>query len=310
MRFFSLLRRLYRKGRRSIRACRCCAKRILGLPLRIYIENHWRLGDEVLAIPFYHLVRAKYPAADIAVGVNYPSLLAKNPDVRAADGVGEFDCDLFIFAREDARHVPRLRHLCQRHAIPYRPIEPMVAGGDDGKLPENMPSGTVVGYSCGAGWGCKSWIPASFRAVAGELVSEPRPVRFVELGRGCVKTGVGEDMTDALEIHETAAVLRRCSLYIGPDSGLVHLALAVGTRAVGLYGPVLPELAFGPRAGLTAVRSPAACAGCYTLGRMQRPGVCPLGMVGADGESFACMRAITPKLVCSAVRDLLSQAES
>ncbi len=42
-----------------------------------------------------------------------------------------------------------------------------------------------------------------------------------------------------------AAVYRRCSLVIGPDSGPLHLAVAVGTPTVHLYGPV-DRRTFGP----------------------------------------------------------------
>jgi heptosyltransferase-2/heptosyltransferase-3 len=42
-----------------------------------------------------------------------------------------------------------------------------------------------------------------------------------------------------------AAVYRRCALVVGPDSGPLHLAVAVGAPTVHLYGPV-DRRTFGP----------------------------------------------------------------
>jgi heptosyltransferase-2 len=44
------------------------------------------------------------------------------------------------------------------------------------------------------------------------------------------------DLSDRLSVAETAAVLRRCRLMIGSESPLLHLAAAVGTPAIGLFG--------------------------------------------------------------------------
>lgn len=38
-------------------------------------------------------------------------------------------------------------------------------------------------------------------------------------------------------LTESAAILARCALYVGNDSGLMHLAAAVGTPTLGLFGP-------------------------------------------------------------------------
>ena len=49
-----------------------------------------------------------------------------------------------------------------------------------------------------------------------------------------------------LPITETAQRLGRASLLITNDSGLMHLANAVETPVVALFGPTVPELGFGP----------------------------------------------------------------
>lgn len=47
-------------------------------------------------------------------------------------------------------------------------------------------------------------------------------------------------------LAEAACVLNRASAYIGSDTGLSHLAEAVGTRAFVVFGPTAPDMGFGP----------------------------------------------------------------
>jgi lipopolysaccharide heptosyltransferase III len=45
------------------------------------------------------------------------------------------------------------------------------------------------------------------------------------------------DLCAGLALDEAAAVIERCDLLISGESPLLHLAAAVGTPAIGLYGP-------------------------------------------------------------------------
>jgi ADP-heptose:LPS heptosyltransferase len=47
------------------------------------------------------------------------------------------------------------------------------------------------------------------------------------------------------ELATVAAYLKRATLFIGNDSGLMHLAAAVGTRTLGLFGPGYEDI-YGP----------------------------------------------------------------
>jgi heptosyltransferase-2/heptosyltransferase-3 len=64
-----------------------------------------------------------------------------------------------------------------------------------------------------------------------------------------------------------AAVLRRAELVVGVDSGVLHLAVAVGTPSVALFGPIAPAI-FGPwgdPARHRYVTTRMACAPCARL---------------------------------------------
>jgi ADP-heptose:LPS heptosyltransferase len=63
--------------------------------------------------------------------------------------------------------------------------------------------------------------------------------------------------TGRTALPQTAALLERCRLFIGNDSGPAHLAAAVRTPAVVLFGPTDPDL-WRPY-GARVIRAPRAC---------------------------------------------------
>ena len=65
------------------------------------------------------------------------------------------------------------------------------------------------------------------------------------------KTTLMAFLQDSIPLHnlpldELAAILKQCDLYVGNDSGITHLAAAVGTPVVALFGPTDPRV-WGPR---------------------------------------------------------------
>lgn len=63
-------------------------------------------------------------------------------------------------------------------------------------------------------------------------------------------------------IDRVALALKRCSLLISTDSGLLHLGTALGTPAIGLYGPVPPELTAPPSKVNIYLYSKIDCSPC------------------------------------------------
>ncbi|PZW50423.1 ADP-heptose:LPS heptosyltransferase [Humitalea rosea] len=53
------------------------------------------------------------------------------------------------------------------------------------------------------------------------------------------------DLVGVASLPEVAAALARCALFVGNDSGLMHLAAAVGVPTIGLFGPT-PASEYGP----------------------------------------------------------------
>lgn len=112
----------------------------------------------------------------------------------------------------------------------------------------------VVAIHPGAGSAVKLWRPEAWGQV-GDILSERHPVGIVVTG------GPQElDLAWSVDAHmhaaaivaagqttlgQLAALFQRCRLVLGPDCGPLHLAVAVGTPTIHLYGPV-DATKFGP----------------------------------------------------------------
>jgi len=98
----------------------------------------------------------------------------------------------------------------------------------------------------------------------------------------------------ALGLQETAGVLRAARVAVSGDTGLMHLATAVGTPVVALFGPTVRQFGFFPyRSPATVLELALSCRPCSAQGGE----VCPLG-------HHKCLREISPQMVMEAVREL------
>ena len=98
----------------------------------------------------------------------------------------------------------------------------------------------------GAGWPSKLWPADRYAAVAihlgrqwalpslfiwGNAEEQSRAQRIVAAAEGHAR------LAPKMTLLELAAVARRAAFCLGSDTGPLHLAAAVGTRCIGLYGP-------------------------------------------------------------------------
>ena len=121
-------------------------------------------------------------------------------------------------------------------------------------LPEGGP---IIGLGPTANWNGKVWPPERFAALYQALAAGPLPGARAAIfaGPGPKEAALAApllqllpdaiDLTGQLELPQAAACLARCALFIGNDSGLMHLAAAAGTPTVGLFGPT-PSAEYGP----------------------------------------------------------------
>ena len=132
----------------------------------------------------------------------------------------------------------------------------------------------------------KRWLPERYSELADWLIAQKRAqILFVGVKDEIPITteiqarmrGESINIAGKTTLTQLASILHTCNVFIGNDSGPMHLAAAVGTQTIGLYGPGDPTR-FGP-----------AGAKCQTI---QRKSDCPcLGTVCRYGRS-GCMSEI------------------
>ncbi|HEY0425813.1 MAG TPA: glycosyltransferase family 9 protein [Rhodopila sp.] len=113
-------------------------------------------------------------------------------------------------------------------------------------LPEDRP---IIVLAPTANWQPKVWpavrFAAAFESLAASVLPGALPV--VLGGPGQAERGMADpllvalpaalDLVGVLSLPEAAAVLQKAALFIGNDSGLMHLSAAAGAPTIGLFGP-------------------------------------------------------------------------
>jgi heptosyltransferase-1 len=98
----------------------------------------------------------------------------------------------------------------------------------------------------GAGWGAKLWPPERYGQVAEQLSEDGLKV-LINFGPGeedlaneveRASNGAAEKFTGTLT--QLIALTRHISLFVGGDTGPMHLAAALGVPVVGIFGPTDP----------------------------------------------------------------------
>jgi ADP-heptose:LPS heptosyltransferase len=170
------------------------------------------------------------------------------------------------------------------------------------------PEQDLVAVHPGAGAAVKLWRSEAWSELA-DLLSERWSVCVVITGsRGeldlawSVYAYMNEEAivaAGATTLGQLAALFQRCRLVLGPDCGALHLAVAVGTPTVHLYGPV-DVRKFGPWGD--ALRHVVVTSGrdCIPCNR--------LDYSAAELSDHPCVREIAVDGVLSMANRLLSQS--
>jgi ADP-heptose:LPS heptosyltransferase len=93
------------------------------------------------------------------------------------------------------------------------------------------------------------------------LLVGPAEGEYLGSGLGWMRS-MSPIWAEDLPLIHVASLLDRCRCYIGNDSGITHLAAAVGIPTVSLFGPTDPEI-WGPRGeGVAILRKNPGCSPC------------------------------------------------
>jgi lipopolysaccharide heptosyltransferase II len=152
----------------------------------------------------------------------------------------------------------------------------------------------------------KRWPTASWAALADRLTRELSARVVLTGARGdapltaAIRRRAGQPLTDLTgqtSLAELVALLARCDLVVSGDTGPLHIAGAVGTPVVGLYGPTDPHISgpLGPDA--IVLRRAIWCAPCYDA---RETAECRF-------SNPVCMKGLAPDVVFDAARQQLAR---
>jgi exopolysaccharide biosynthesis WecB/TagA/CpsF family protein len=192
---------------------------------------------------------------------------------------------------------------------------------------DNITANTLVGESAvwrvaihGGSGGystARRWEPEKFASVAARLIQsqgmqvilvggkgDDNPLIIEQLRQRNVPLQNLIDLTGKTTLGQLAAVLNRCDLFIGADSGVMHIAAAVGIPIVSVFGPSNASAwsPWTPIGGHQVIRNDPTCSPCSYVGT---------GVGQRDGcPARTCIRTVKPETVYKAAIDLLEHGTS
>lgn len=199
---------------------------------------------------------------------------------------------------------PDLTGRAPRHATPTLVTSIADRAAAEGFLREQGIKEPFAVLAPGSIWGTKRWpyYPALAAVLADRLgvvaIGSPADaelgndiVRAVDERRGRSKA---VNACGRLSLRASAAVIARAAVLVTNDSAPLHLASAVGTPIVAIFGPTIPAFGFGPRGPRDrVVEVPGlACRPCSRHG----PPACPLG-------HHLCMKSLRMEDILQAIEE-------
>lgn len=163
---------------------------------------------------------------------------------------------------------------------------------------ENTP---LVGLAPGATYGAaKKWYPERFAAIADRLAEE-RNARILLFGSKADEGSTQDvakhahypliDLAGKTSLRDAMAVMARCALFISNDSGLMHVAAALGVPVIAIFGSTNP-ITTGPVGSKSIIiQKKVACSPCLKT-------TCP--------TDFRCMDMIQAEDVYQAAKQLIT----
>ncbi|NGX61667.1 MAG: ADP-heptose--LPS heptosyltransferase 2 [Chlamydiae bacterium] len=158
----------------------------------------------------------------------------------------------------------------------------------------------IVGINPGAAYGtAKCWLPERFHEVTKKLLADPTV--YVLYFGDATGSSLVESICDELppsrvfnlagktNLRELLALIQRCNAFLTNDSGPMHIAAALKTPLVALFGST-NDVATGPYKHGVVIHKHVECSPCYKR-------VCPI--------DFRCMKRIESDEVYETLKKLL-----
>ncbi len=225
-----------------------------------------------------------------------------------------FPCRVLVYHKSDRLHYHAVENYLDTLAplgIPRDGLELELFPGPgdrafaDAALGGTIPaSGPLIALNPGASHAVNRWSAEQFAALA-DLLSDRLGARILIIGgtedaplAARIASGMKKEplvMTGRASLLQLGALLERASLLVTGDTGPMHVATAVGTRVLALFGAADPERTGPVGRGHRVLRAEnVPCVPC-------RKRTC------SNNEYLACMRRIAPERVFQAIVEMLQE---
>ncbi len=269
----------------------------------LHVRRSSGLGDVLLCTPALREVRRRWPGRRILLYTDFAELVRGLPYLDEVRPSAECPPGATLLTYEECvpptRHVARLiGELLGVTVTDLRPdcvVDPATDARWAARLGGLRRPVLVVHRRAAAWTPNKDWPAAAWSALLPELC---RLGSVVEIGTAAPDDPGPDhpdyhDLRGQTSLSDLPALLKHADLHLGPDSGPMHLAAAVGCPAVVLFGGYThsAQVGYADHTNLDAV---VECAACW----LRTP--CPIGL--------HCLTGITPAQVLDAVVERLGRA--
>jgi ADP-heptose:LPS heptosyltransferase/predicted O-linked N-acetylglucosamine transferase (SPINDLY family)/2-polyprenyl-3-methyl-5-hydroxy-6-metoxy-1,4-benzoquinol methylase len=289
----------------------------------LIVKRAGAMGDLIWVTPILSALRRQYPQHNLVVATRKTDVFIRNPDVDlvfnhqyeplAGDALVDLDWayerrrDLHILAAyavtagislispQPALYPSRGQYQQCAHRLAQhfgrQSVERLLAVHMAVTTPDRV------------------WPKAHWRDCLHALLQQDAALGIVVLGNdadfAAADIGLDSDrvlcLKGKLQLLNTAATLSFCDLLVAPDSGLLHVAAAMQTPYLGLFGMADPACRLPFSTSSRAIWSDIECRNCIQELPAHSSPHCPL-------EHVACMDNIRPEAVLAATRDMLANA--
>ncbi len=287
------------------------------------------IGDIICTFPAAQALKEKHPGClyfycchpafvvvpemsgqfDVCLGVRHNELI---PVILA----NKFSVYSFVYADEQAGQFSTehmVDEFCRNHRVVPLSRQPKLVVSEKAlekarqALATSSPAGKLITIHIGPSWKVREWSCEKWQELI-ERFREKGFSNFVQLGND---QHMGRKLGNVCELQKirslpdlgldgTAAAIQLSSLFIGIDSGLLHIAGAVSTPSLGLFGPTNPAFRIPLETPALACSTSLPCQFCHhRLPRLHWQSGCP--------NDIQCMREIAVEDVLARALSLLEQ---
>jgi len=286
-------------------------------PLKILLCRYTAIGgrgDILLATPTFRALKKKYPNCHITLytAPHLAIIIRNNPHVdrivTTKPNFDEYDQVIHL----DYIKLPSHLHIIDAFAINAGVELPskksyLYVGKKHFREAERFrwyygikPDDITIAVHKGPTWPERMWQDEKYIEVA-RYFKEKYGAKFIELSQfEGMGLGLGIDLTGKTSIRQTAAIVKGCTMLLCVDSFVLHIAGAMGTPVVALFGCTNPAQRMPFDDISIAVDTPCECKHCYHWDQSRLFDVC-------RRDRIYCMEAITVESVIEAMEKLLER---